>query len=121
VILSTLDKKQSIIYLIQSIGILIFSLIYESFSHDVYSPFMMYAFLIPLILGFIPSLILRLTKRKVSKWTITFYNLAIATLTIYSLLKGFLEIYGTTNSLINVYIYATIALFILAIDNLLKK
>ncbi len=94
-ILSTSATKRNIVF---SIGVLIFAIIYELFSHRVYSIFMLGAFLIPLIF----LLIARVAKRLNINWN--FYEWAIITFTLYSIIRGILEIYGTTNSLINVYL-----------------
>jgi len=121
VILYILDinffKKQSKIYLAITILVFIFGIIYELFSHDVYSYYMMFAFLIPFILGFIPSAILGWGKinKLPRRLTINICNAIIANLTIYSILKGVLEIYGTTNWLVNFYIYGIIVLIIMYI------
>ena len=86
-ILSTLDtKRQAIKYFIISIFFLIFGVVYEAFSHNVFSNYMMWAFLIPLFLGFVPYMILCI-----------------------------LEIYGTTNVLMNVYLPVSITLLVLSI------
>jgi len=102
---SVTNKK---LYLILTIITFIFAQVYNLFSHNVYSIFMTYAFIIPLVFGFIPNLL----KLKTNKY----YNASIITLTIYSLMRGFLEIYGTTNSLINVYLYVGITLLLLSVS-----
>lgn len=108
---SVTNKK---LYLILTIITFIFAQVYNLFSHDVYSIFMTYAFIIPLVFGFIPNLL----KLKTNK----FYNASIITFTIYSLLRGFLEIYGTTNSLINIYLYVGVILIIISfIQSLLNQ
>ena len=52
-------KKKSyfiaLIYLAAASLCAAFAAVYEHFSHGVYSPFMVFAFLIPFIGGFIPS------------------------------------------------------------------
>lgn len=118
-ILSILDnkdlKRQSKIYLIVSIICLIFSLIYEHFSHEVYSFYMLSAFLIPLILGSLVSIILSIKNIKVFKLSNNLYNASVATFTIYFIMRGFLEIYGTTNATINIYLIVGIFLLISSI------
>ena len=106
---ATNNKK---VYLITSIITFIFAQVYNIFSHNVYSTFMTYAFIIPLIFGFIPSVLnikLKLINNKL-------YKASIFTFLAYSLLRGFLEIYGTTNSLINIYLYVGIVLFLLSVS-----
>lgn len=125
--MSTLDirylKKQALVYLAFSILILVFGRVYEMFSHEVYSSFMMNAYLIPLIMGGLVSLVIYLLKIKnlPSRLSINLYNAGVATFTIYSVFRGVLEIYGTTNSLINVYLYVGIIMVLLSIILFIKK
>ena len=121
--LSTLDikyfKKQSIVYLIVSALTLVFALIYEKFSHNVYSPFMLGAFIIPLILGAVISFItykMKCTTRR--RLQNNLYNAGVATLTVGSIFVGVLEIFGTTNAKVIVYFFVGV-LFILL--SLIKK
>ena len=51
-------KKQGIVYVIVSLVTLAFGFVYELFSHNVISNYMIFAFLIPLILGAIVSIII---------------------------------------------------------------
>ena len=113
--MSTLDiKKQSRYYLILSIIVLIFSFIYELFSHNVYSVFMEYAFVIPLFNSLILFIIYKLNKN-INKISNTLFNLSVITLTVYSIVRGILEIYGTTNSLINIYLVGVCLFFVFSI------
>ena len=99
--MSTSDiKKQALRYLIFSIFLVIFGTVYEQFSHGVNSNYMIYAFLIPLILGFGSSIVL---KKHPSKLSNILYSLGVITITFGSLFKGVLDIYGTTNKLIILY------------------
>lgn len=92
-------------YLLISIYTAVFSAVYELFSHEVYSFYMIYAFGFPLVGGTLPFLTLSILQ------TIKFpdiasrrmYHAGIATLTVGSLIKGILDIYGTTNSLVVLY------------------
>ena len=92
-------------YILITLFCILFSLVYEHFSHGVYSDYMLYMFLFPLIGGvLIFSMIglvrfLPIPKRLV----INLYNSGIATLTIGSCLNGVLEIYGTNSDLISIY------------------
>ena len=103
-ILSTLGTNKAL-FIIITLVTLVFSSIYNLFSHGVHSIYMTYAFVIPLLLGIIPNL-----KVKTNK----LYNASVITLIVYSLLKGFLEIYGTTNNLISIYLYISIILLIVS-------
>ena len=111
-ILSISDiKKQGKVYIIVSIVCLIFAIIYEAFSHGVFSNYMIFAFLIPLVCGATISYILYFINKKdtsllPSKFGNNLYNAAVATLTFGSIFNGALEIYGTTNAKVYVYLIA---------------
>lgn len=93
------SRKQFFIYLYAAIGCGIFSAVYEHFSHEVYSPFMVWLFAIPLVLGALPNLAMWLfpALARGGAWQQTIHAFAIATLTVGSALQGVVEIYGTTN------------------------
>lgn len=74
-----------------------FGLIYEHFSHGVFSGYMVFAFLIPLLAG-ITRLLPPFRKRGGLFW-----SCGTLTLTVGSLLRGALDIYGTTSCLCWVY------------------
>lgn len=77
-----------------------FGAVYERFSHEVYSYFMIYAFAFPLLLGALPMLISVLRgSHKLSPLHIMLWHCGIAALTVGSAFQGALEIYGTTNRL----------------------
>lgn len=104
-----LDTKKEIkYYTLLSISTLIFGIIYEIFSHNVYSNYMMFAFIIPLILGIIQILFRDILNNYI-------YKSAVITLTIGSIINGVLEIYGTTNDLVYVYFLVGIILIIISI------
>ena len=106
-ILSILDiKKVRRNYLLYSLFLIVLAIIYESFSHGVYSNYMIFSFIIPFIYGFCGSFLINIGGSKLGN---TFYNLGIITLSIGSVFKGILEIYGTTNILL--YVYIVIGLF----------
>ena len=71
-------------------------MVYEHFSHEVYSIFMIGAFAIPLIAGIVYMFI----RKKVNKYLFT---TGWITLLVGSYMKGVLEIFGTTNRLLIVY------------------
>lgn len=96
--------KTAFIYLLVSIVCVAFGAMYELFSHEVYSYFMLYAFLFPLIGGTLPFFILTCSRvRLPDKIACKLYHAGIAALTVGSLFTGVLEIYGTTNRLTAVY------------------
>ena len=128
--------KTGMKYLAASIVIAAAAAVYGLFSHGVYSYFMTYAFMIPLLGGALPHLIAAMkradsdtenstdepeeyTESKAQKGLAKISDAKdtelaiIATLTAVSLLKGALDIYGTTNRLL--IAYPVIALLILGI------
>lgn len=107
--------KKSLIYLGISIFVFIFGQIYEYFSHGVYSSYMMFAFLIPFIGLFIPSLLNNLIlKRNITDNVTLPWKCGIATLTVGSIYKGVLEIYGTSGTFEQVYLIIGSLLCIIA-------
>ena len=108
--------KTGMKYFAASMVIAVAAAVYGLFSHGVYSYYMTYAFMIPLLAGALPHLLTAL-KGSDQKTMLTGLNdiqLAfVATLTAGSLLKGVLDIYGTTNRLL--IAYPVLAALILAI------
>lgn len=104
-------------YAAAALGTALFAAVYEFFSHRVYSGFMIYAFLIPLLGGVLPcSLIIRARKeRRTGVLSRCLYASSIAVLTVGSLFQGILEIYGTTSHLSKIYWIAGIGLLLSAI------
>ena len=86
-------------------GTLLFSSVYEAFSHQVYSACMLYAFLFPLLGGLLPCLILSAVSPRFRPDGVSrrLHGAGIAALTAGSLFRGALEIYGTTSRLGAVY------------------
>lgn len=88
-------------YLLISVFCAVFGAVYERFSHEVYSYYMLYAFLFPLILGAVVFLSFALFGKRMpgmaARW---FYHAGVATWTVGSFMEGVLEIYGTTNRLV---------------------
>ena len=84
----------------------VFGIIYEAFSFGVYSPFMVFAFVFPLLLGAFPNLLIALFAPDLYPGTISryVYHAGVSTLTVGSIFWGVLEIYGTTSPLENVYL-----------------
>lgn len=104
--------KTAFVYILLTIFCALFGGIYEYFSHEVYSFFMIYAFAFPLAGGALPFFIIFLIKTKIYPCTAArnLYHSGIAALTVGSLIRGVLDIYGTTNSLVQYYFYAGIVL-----------
>ena len=116
--------KTALKYLLAALFCALFGAVYEVFSHEVYSYFMIYAFVFPLAGGALPFLILSMQKLKRYPGCIArnLHHSAIATFTIGSFIKGVLEIYGTTNALIGCYwVVGTLLLFGGILANLFLK
>ncbi len=98
-------------------GVAAFAAVYESFSHGVYSLFLILAFLIPLLGGALPyGLLIRSRRsRKPGVPARCLYNSGLAALTAGSIFQGILEIYGTTNRLSAVYWIAGAVLSLLGL------
>ena len=95
----------------------VFGEIYEFFGHGVYSDFMIYAFMIPLMLSVIPSVFLLLFyKKKIPDTARHLWNYGVATLTVGCIFQGILEIYGTTNRLSVIYPAIGFGLFAAAVS-----
>ncbi len=103
---SSQAAKTALVYLILSVFCALFGAVYELFSHEVYSFYMIYAFGFPLVGGALPYGILsafHLSKKSSSALAGNLYHSGIATLTVGSIVRGILDIYGTTNSLSRYY------------------
>ncbi|MBR0092174.1 MAG: hypothetical protein IJP92_10780 [Lachnospiraceae bacterium] len=109
------NKRTGIVYLGISILCLAFGLIYEAFGFGVTSPFMHFAFLLPLFLGAAPYLIAAFTKKRLpfGEKGAVLWHAGVATLTVGSLFRGALDIYGTSSPLTIVYLIAAGLLFLL--------
>ena len=96
-------KKELKKYLIFSSLCLVFACIYEMFSHQVYSVFMIFSFLIPLIMGVVVYALLVKKHFLVNNISNSLYKMSLYTVTFGSIMKGVLDIYGTTNSKLVIY------------------
>ena len=90
-------------YLLATVFCAIFGAVYELFSHEVLSCFMICAFALPLLLGAIPFFLMRKHGKTFPGKTADLIHAGVAALTIGSILQGALEIYGTSNPLMVVY------------------
>lgn len=97
--------KTAFIYLLVSLLLALFGAVYELFSHEVYSFYMIYAFAFPLAGETLPfaAISLFVEKKTPNAVSQNLYHSGIAALTIGSILQGVLEIYGTTNRWIRLY------------------
>ncbi len=98
-------RKTVIIYLGVTLFCGLFSMVYEHFSHGVYSDYMIYLFLFPLSGGVLPFAVIGLMDRLYfpGRISLNLYNSGIATLSVGCCFKGVLEIYGTTSYYMPVY------------------
>ncbi|MGI6176941.1 MAG: hypothetical protein ACOYJO_00565 [Eubacterium sp.] len=134
--ISDIEKKNAVKFALLSAFCLVFALIYEHFSHQVYSAFMIFAFAIPLLGGALPHyLIFRSReaefdetefdkmglgdsgerKQRAERLGLDIYNYGIETLTVGSIFKGVLDIYGTTSNLTPIYLIAGVGLAIVGV------
>ena len=97
--------KTALIYLLIALFCVFFGAVYETFSHEVYSYYMIYAFAFPLVGGTLAFFLIALSNAEEYPWAIArfLYHSGIAVLTVSSILRGVLEIYGTTNRLLKIY------------------
>lgn len=94
----------------------VFGGMYEIFSHGVWSGYMVYAFLFPLVLEALPFGFLALRGRPLPcRRAYQLHHAGVATLTIGSLFQGALDIYGTSNSLTVMYWLVGMLLIITAV------
>lgn len=110
--------KQIFMQLISAFWFAFFGAVYERFSHEVYSYYMIYAFAIPLVMGALPYSIMALKQYQPDRSFLHLWNSSVITFTIGSIFKGVLDIYGTTNSLLTVYPIAGLTLAVLALVTL---
>ena len=98
-------EKTAFVYLLIALFCAFFGAVYEVFSHEVYSFYMLYAFAFPLVGGTLGFWLIARSSRIRYPGGISrnLYHSGIATLTVGSILRGVLDIYGTTNSLLEYY------------------
>lgn len=110
-------------FLCAALGVASFAAVYELFSHQVYSNFLLFAFLFPLLGGVLPCTILQRCPRLPRPGLLTrcLYHSGLATLTVGSLFQGILEIYGTTNRLSSLYWAAGSVLLALGLISFLAE
>ena len=98
-------SKTAFVYLLVSLFCVLFGAVYERFSHEVYSYYMLYAFTFPLVGGSLVFMILSFLNLKKYPNAVSrnLYHSGIATMTVGSIVRGVLDIYGTTNVLEGYY------------------
>jgi len=96
-------RRMTLKYAAVSLALIVCAAIYEYFSHGVYSVYMLGMFVIPLVLGVLPSAILSKKRLTPPAGIRHIWNAGIATLTAGSFMAGVFEIYGTASALTMVY------------------
>ena len=114
-------KKYLLGNIFGTVFLALFGAIYEVFSHEVYSYYMIYAFALPLVLGVLPSALLLFRGKLPPRAAALLWNYGIAALSVGCVFRGVLEIYGTTNSLRVIYPIAGAALLTAALIVWLSK
>ena len=106
------SRRMALIYLCITLFCGLFSAVYEYFSFGVYSNYMIFLYMIPLMAGVLPFALAGLMIRLPcpSLISVKIYNCGVATLTLGCCLAGVLEIYGTTSIYIRFYWLAGIVM-----------
>jgi len=104
-------------YLIVTAFCILFSAVYEKFSHGVYSLSMVCLCLYPFILGVLPFALFKVNRKysRPEPAARNLWNSGVATLTAGSLIRGVVEIYGTTTPYASFYPAVGIALLLAAL------
>lgn len=89
-------KKAAVLYLLTAVFCIVFNDIYTRFSYGAHSNFMGLMFLFPLLGGFLPSVLLGITKKSglVSRLSFNLWNSGIATFVFGCLVRGIINISG---------------------------
>ena len=97
--------RNSLIFICAALFCGLFSAVYEYYSHGVYSNFMVYLFMFPLVGGTVPYAFLGLYPSAAcpSRSAVRIYNSGLAALTVGSCVKGVLDIYGTSSGYMLAY------------------
>ncbi|MBO4696804.1 MAG: hypothetical protein J5643_05945 [Lachnospiraceae bacterium] len=105
------------IYIAVTVFTAVFGAVYEHFSFGVYSIYMQYAFLVPFLLGAVPSFILACRKNppRIRIAARRLWHDGIAVLTVGSLFTGVLHIYGTASGWSAFYAFVGALLLVLAL------
>lgn len=97
--------REALAFVVVSLACALLGAVYELFSHEVYSYYMIYAFVLPLALGALPNLVIELRRlRPPSRIAANMWNSGVATLVVGSMFRGALDIYGTTSCFVVVYL-----------------
>ena len=93
-------------YALAAAGTALFSAVYESFSHGVLSDRMIFAFLIPLLCGYVPFALMKKIAWRYRPGAVSsrLYHSALALFTAGCVFGGVMEIYGSTSRYVGVYL-----------------
>ena len=91
-------------YAVAAICCAVFSFVHEQFSHEVYSPFMVGLFLVPLLVGMLPALVLARMNVGVGWLARDLWAASVLVLTLGCCFIGVLEIYGTGSPYVPIYV-----------------
>lgn len=110
-------RRIALLYLAFTVLSLLFAIVYEHFSHGVYSPYMIFMFAFPLLGGVVPFSII--AKKDGAGFpdalSYNLYNAGIETLTLGSCMKGVFDIYGSSSIYLPIYWIAGISLAVIGI------
>ncbi len=103
-------------YVLITLFVAVFGAVYEHFSFGVYSYFMLYAWMVPFVMGVLPSVFLACSKKHVAIRDAgrRLWHDAVAVLTLGSLFTGVVQIYGTQSAWSYVYALIGIVFAVLA-------
>lgn len=99
----------------------VFSAIYESFSHDIISLWMVLLFLFPLLGGVLPAWFFLKRGNVPRAFPLALWRCGVATLGVGSCIKGVLEIYGTTSDYQTIYWAAGTAMLAMGVLTFLRQ
>lgn len=113
----TSEKKAFVITAAASVFCMIFTYVYYKFSHEVYSDYLSYMFLIPLVFGTLFYGVMTLCKSipKLNRIAFNIYNSGIATLTVACMLKGILNIAMATSPYVIYFFIVGIAMLLVGL------
>lgn len=115
-------KKHVLWYILLSLCLILFTMIYEWFSFGVTSLFMRLSFLVPLLGGSISLVIKYYIKPKTQ--VISLWHMSLYALTAYLIMSGIFEIYGSSEPTTIVFLMISILMalitFILCIKSIIK-
>lgn len=102
-------------YALATIACVMFSALYESQSHGVWSASMVCICAYPLVLGVLPALLGSRHGLSVPSASRELWACGVMTLAMGSCLRGVVEIYGTTSSLLAPYLPVGVGLLLVAL------